>query len=666
MGLLLRVSQRLRRLAHEKPRAGVVDTLGELRLAEELHRAGKLREASVLYEHILETDPEHAQATYFLGLVRFQEGDAGGASDLIERASFLGLDTPQVRTNLGLVYMHLGRFEVAERALREAIRQDPAFASAHGTLALVRARIGDLHGAVLLLEKACELEPQNVEALNNLGGIYRDLGRLDDALARFGDALRLRPDSVAILSNLAGAQMASRQWSDAAATFRRVIALDDRLPLAWSGMGGALAEMGEYGDAESACREALQLRPDAAEGLAALARVLRHQGKADEAEPVLRRLLELDPGQSTAWGQMAAVHAARFSFEEAEASHRRAVDLAPRSASARFDLAHFLLGQGKYEEGFALFESRFLAIPGWFTDEVRAAGQDESEHRWRGQALDDKHLLVLGEQGFGDQIMMFRYLPLLKQRGARRVSLTCAPELLRLARAITGVDQVFDRTDRSRPEGVDIVVPAMSLPYCFRSTIDTLPDAGYLGIDANQKHQWAERLASLEGLRVGLTWAGNSTQDDLLRRTLTLETLRPLLGVAGATLVSLQKPVPGQAQCEDVRGELLTDPIDACEDFFDTACLVSNLELVITVDTAVAHLAATLGVPTWLLLKTGGEWRWGPTSATSAWYPDTMRIFRQGRGASWSELVEQVADALRKEVQVLRNHTICIPEREDK
>lgn len=654
MGLLSRVSERLRRVAREPEQAAAHDAGDSFRLAEALHRAGKVREARVLCERILAADGNHAQAMYFLGLVRCQEGDPAVAAELIERAVSLGFDTAQVHVNLGIVYLGLDRLDDADRVLRTALRQDHALPSAHATLGVVRARLGDPQGAALLLGRAREIDPGNVEASNNLGGALRDLGRIDDALACFRDALRLRPEDAAIWSNLASAQLAARQWNDAVETFRRAIALDDRAPAAWSGLGLALAELAQFGDAEAACREAVALRPGAADGAVALARVLRSQGKLDEAESVLRNLLGDSPQHAKGWGQLAAIQYARFAFAEAEASHRRAVELDPRSATARFDLAHFLLAQRDYEEGFALFESRFLATPGWFTDEVRAAGQDDSDRRWRGDPLAGKHILVLGEQGFGDQIMMFRYLPLLKERGARRVSVACAPELLRLARTIDGVDDLFALTDSSRPEGVDVAVPVMSLPYCFRSSAATLPDAHYLDIDARRRAAWTNRLAALDGMRVGLAWAGKSTSDDPARRSLTLDTLRPLFEVPAVSFVSLQKRLAGEVHGEGLFAPGLSDAMDDCEDFLDTACVIAGLDLVISVDTAVAHLAATLGVPTWLIAKTGGEWRWGPVATTSVWYP-SMRIFRQAPGAAWDDVAREIAEALRNQVHTLRD-----------
>lgn len=648
MGMLTQVASRLRQLAKSqtapRPPSGAGSAIARIDDVRNLLVTGRLHEAGSVCQQVLAEHPDSAEAAYQLGLIRFQEGDLAAAVVMMERATTLGWDAPQLKVNLGLAYLHLDRLDDADNVLSKARENYPTYAAAPATLALVKVRKRDVHGAAAHLNTACELEPCNVEYLNNLGGVLREIGKLDDALERFRRALELRPGDAAIWTNLGGCQSAARQWTGAAESFRAAIVRDQTSVVAWTGLGVVALELGDAASAESACRKAVAFGPDRPEAWGALGGVLLQQDRLDEAESALRKSLELAPRRSEAWGQLARICEARLAFDEAEAAYRGAIDADPASAAARLDLAHHLLGQGKYEEGLELFESRFAATPGWFTDDLREIGCSTDEHRWRGQPIAGKHVLVVGEQGLGDQIMMFRYLPLLKQRGASRVSLTCSPQLLRIAERLPGVDAVFARTDPARPMSADLVAPILSLPYCFRSTPATLPDAGYLAIDYRKRGTSDTASFGTRAPRIGLVWAGSSTQDDAARRTLTLQTMSPLLGVPGTEFVSLQMAADDALPCAAWEGRL-TSPVDSRFDFFDTAAVMVDLDLVISVDTAIAHLAGTLGLPTWLIVKAGGEWRWGPTCADSPWYR-SIQIFRQCRGESWDSVVERIKDAL--------------------
>ncbi|MCC6194806.1 MAG: tetratricopeptide repeat protein [Burkholderiales bacterium] len=530
-----------------------------------------------------------------------------------------------------------------ETATREA-----SSAVAIVTQAMAQLREERPAEALALFEQALAVEPHNADLLNHLASVLQGLGKIDEALARYTQAVELRPDSAPLWVNLGCAQLAGRQWGAAVAAFRRALVVDDRYAPAWSALGVALAELGQDRDAEDACREALALQPGWRDGIVNLATVLATQGRAMEAQAELDGHLAQDQGWTAGWQKLAAIQAAEGDLAAAEVSYRRAWALEPASSGIAFSLAHTLLGQDKYEEGFSLFEKRFEAIPAWFTDEVRSLGRDESARRWRGEPVTGRHVAIIGEQGFGDQLMMFRYVPRLRALGAAKVSVVCAPELVRAAERIAGVGEVMSVKEAARPGDAGLWVPALSLPHCVRSTAHDLPDATYLDLPGEARTAWPV-IAALPGLRVGLVWAGNSTADDRARRDFNLEMLAPLLTVAGVSWVSLQKgPASAQFASGAWAGRIV-DPMPDCRDFLDTATVIANLDLVISVDTAVVHLAGAIGVPVWLMLKVGGEWRWGATSSTSAWYPK-MRIFRQARVDNWSDVASGMHLTLAREV----------------
>jgi hypothetical protein len=297
--------------------------------------------------------------------------------------------------------------------------------------------------------------------------------------------------------------------------------------------------------------------------------------------------------------------------------------------------------QGDYETGLPLFEGRFeqgTLAPVYEALRVRAA-QYARARRWQGEDLRGKSLLVWTEQGLGDSLMMFRYLPLLKARGVKRVLLHCDAALLRIAQTMTAIDAVLP-AERPVAERFDWHCPLMSLPLAFGTRLETIPrDVPYIAVPEDMKQKSRERLASFQAPRIGLAWAGNARNPRDVVRSMRVRDLSPLLK-SHATLVSLQKGdaargAPGQ----------IDSSLDDGRDLLDTAALVAELDLVISVDTAIAHLAGALGKPVWLVNCYESEWRWLTGREDSPWYP-TMTIFRQRTRGDWGEVMSRVARKL--------------------
>jgi len=600
--------------------------------ALDAHSAGRLEEAQALYRDLLAHDPENANALHYFGVARHQVGDHAGAVELMDRALRIAGNDAILWSNRGLAMRALGRTDEAIRCLREALRLDPAFADAYNNLGIVLQDTGACDKALDHYRAALALNPEFVTARVNAGIVLVKLGRPDEALAYYREALAQTPHDVDIHFNLGNAHLARGDYEAAIASFRAVVERRPAHADAWANLGTALGRSGDYRGAEACYREAVALKPNAP-NLVCLGASLGAQGRNDEEAPYYRRALELDP----------------------------------EHADARQNLVWLMLKRGEYREGWAEYAKRWRACD-------YALFDIEGLREWRGEPLDGKRLLLVHEQGFGDQIQFVRYATMLHARGAT-VDLCITPQLLRLAQSVPGVQRAWS----GKPEGdYDYWVYVMSVPSCAGTELDTIPaDVPYFFARPADIDAWRPRVraAMAEGLsrdavskkataitaathpavrtrkpaghrNVGLVWAGNPGFYNDRNRSVTLAALRPVLESAHVTWFSLQKGEAARAQIASLGGEtVIHDFAGDLHDFADTAALIMNLDLVISVDTAVAHLAGALGKPVWILVPANGEWRWLEKRADSPWYP-TARLFRQRVLGDWRSAIEAMRDAL--------------------
>ncbi len=441
--------------------------------------------------------------------------------------------------------------------------------------------------------------PQSAEAL-----FFDGTQRLADGDAAGAEtclraALALAPTLAEAHANLGLALEARGALAEAADSYRTSLAHNPTLPQTWVNLAGVLLLLRQLDDAEMACAQALRLRRD-------------------------------DPDT---WCNLGAVYA-RMGLElESEEACREAIFLAPGHAKARFNLAYLLLRQGRWEEGWTQFESR-----DWY------AALERQLHcpRWQGEPLAGRSVLVGCEAGHGDMLQFGRYCAELKARGAGRVTLLCHPPLKRLLATLPGVDALVAFDEDVPP--TDCWTPLLSLPALCQTRLDTVPATlPYLRPEPALLAAWAPRLPSA-GLRVGVVWKGNPRFENDAERSLPhLATLAPLAAVAGISFISLQKGAG-----EDETAPWVATSLGAqIQDFADTAAIVVQLDLLISVDTAVAHLAGALGKPCWVLLPDYlTDWRWLTERSDSPWYPEIMRLFRQPAGGGWGPVIEAVVTEL--------------------
>lgn len=436
--------------------------------------------------------------------------------------------------------------------------------------------------------------PAHLEALQHHGA-----GRLGSAERLYRQILARQPDDATALHNLGLIAQQTGHTDDALRLMARSLQLAPNAAAWWFNLGEVHRRLDDMPRAAEALRRAVAIKPDYAQAWDTLASALREMGRYDEAMPCLDRALGLRP-------DLAIIH---------------------------WNRAIALLLEGRLVEGWAEAEWRLAYTP--------ALRRDFPQPAWDGGDLAGRTILLHAEQGLGDAIQFCRYAPIVAARGGQ-VVLECQPELADLLATAPGVSQVVRRGDPL--PAFDVHCPLLSLPHRFGTTLQTIPAATpYLAPDPAKVQAWRSRLAG--DVKVGLAWAGSSGHANDRQRSCRLSDFAPLANVPGVTFYSLQKGPAASQAVNHPPGLRLLDPAADLHDFSDTAALVANLDLVISVDTAVVHLAGALAKPTWVLLPFNPDWRWLRERQDTPWYP-AMRLFRQRERGSWTSVFERVAAEL--------------------
>lgn len=453
-------------------------------------------------------------------------------------------------------------------------------------------------------------------------------GRLAEAETGYRTLLSRQP-AHADASHLLGLiAIETGREAEAVVLIEKAVALQPGEPMYHANLGVAYRRLGRGDEAIASLRRAIALSPHFANAHGGLGHALLDRGRPDEAITALRRAIELSEDYPEAHARLADAYVRTGQFAAAIPHYQKAIALCPSDASTRSNFALLLLRLGRYREGWQEYEWRLG---------VAASRRDFSVPRWNGEAAPGQTILIHAEQGFGDTIHFLRYLPLVRSRsGATRVIFQCQPELVSLVRQSGDWDAEISSAQSITPS-CDLHLPLLSLPLVI-GRFDPLPmSQPYLRADSAHRAAWRDRLGPKASIRVGVAWAGSATHREDARRSIAPGALRPLLSIPGLSFYSLQIP---RATAE------LIDLTEHVSDFADTAALLTELDLIISVDTAVAHLAGALGRPVWTLLSAAPDWRWGVEGETTPWYP-TMRLFRQRTAGDWDEVIGRVGDELR-------------------
>jgi tetratricopeptide (TPR) repeat protein len=573
------------------------------------HRAGDLRKAAEFYREVLVAAPTHFGAAHMLGAVHIQEG----------------------------------RFADAERQLRRALQLDPYAAEVLNHLGMSLRSLDRLDEAVDAYDRAIALRPAYAEAYCNRGNALRLLGRREAALASYDRAVALKPEYADAYYNRGALLEEMDRFDDAVAAYEMALAINPAFPQAWNNLGNALLAVRRYEEALAAFDRAIALVPRYAEALTNRGNVLRDLQRYDEALASHERALALKPGLVEAFNNRGSVFHAMRRFDEAKRDYHHTLRLSPGHIEARASLGmtHLLLGE--WEEGWEHYELRFRKRHN------AARRPDNPASEWVGECLAGRRLLLYGEQGFGDMIQFVRFVPLMRKLGAT-ITVMVPRRLHRLLATIEGEAEFVDAV--SPDMKFDFQIALMSLPRALGIRADSVPaQPSYLRADARRSEIWRARLGD-SGFRVGIAWQGNPAGDN--GRSIPLKAFAPLGAVEHVRLISLQKNF-GTEQLDAKPADMIVETPgfefdDGADAFIDTAAMMANLDLIITSDTSIAHLAGALGRPVWIVLKDVPDWRWLLDRNDCPWYP-TARLFRQARPGDWAGAMAEIAAALREAVR---------------
>jgi len=631
-----------------------------------MHSQGRIDDAMVLYQRIVQADPGHSDAIHLLGVALSQKGHFPMAVEFLKNAVVLNGDVPEYYINLGNALAGAGDQNLAEQSYARAVEMNAAIPEAWFGLGTARQSLGRQESAVEAYKKAIDLRPDFVEALVNLGGLLVSMGHLDDAVEAAAKAATLRPDearpryilahaleeaghpgeaaglfatltqlpqcAVSILFDAANRLANMGFHAEAAGLYQDALRKNPDEGVVWNNLANSLRELDRLEEARIAYGKALALMPADAPILSNMGTVLKDLGQWTQAESFLNRAIELGGG-AKAHSNLGHVHYLQGDCEQAVRCFEQALACAPGDPDAEFHLGVANLRLGNWQDGWRRYESR------WRRQTARERLRHQHKPAWDGGDLAGKTILIWSEQGLGDTLHFIRFVNDLAARGAC-VVVECQRSLVPLVGRMPAVSDVVAQGEA--PPDFDVQAPLLSLPHLLGITLETLPpQAPYLEAPA-------ERLSGViraDKPKVGLVWAGESRRSDVecllidRRRSMALDTLTPVLSVKGIEFVSLQM---GDAKSHLSAWPGITDASVHIRDFADTAALIGQLDGVVSVDTSVAHLAGSLGKPIWLLSRFDGCWRWLKGRSDSPWYP-TMSVYAQTKQGDWETPVTALA-----------------------
>ncbi len=597
------------------------------------HKAGRLEEAKQLYLEILALDVKHPKSLYGLGLIAQQAGSLEVAARMMQRAIAADARDAAFHRSLGGVLRGQGNDDLALTEYETALKLAPNDEEAHFNLADIFRKKGRLEEAEKHFSRAIALRPDCSETHEHLSGVLRRQGRLEEARASFERALEHDPNNVVALQNLGNLLVNSGELDAAITYFDRALALQPDMAQAHNGKGAALHELGRLDEAETSYRKALASKPDYADAYCNFGNLERKRGRAAEAIEYYERALALNPDLSEAHSNLGMALVGERRLGEARRHYDRAVALEPGLGNARWNRSLLDLLEGKFEAGWQDYDVRRFR--------KQTAPRSFAQPIWRGEPLNGARILLHAEQGLGDAIQFMRYAPLVQAAGGT-VILDVKPSVVRLAKQLPGVAELVASGDPL--PAFEWQCPLLSLPMAFKTSLATIPESvPYLRAPEDARRK-AEQIAwPKTDKRIGLVWSGNAEFSEDRLRSIRPSAFGSLFAMEGLQFYSLQFG-PAASQLKEVDSPIV-DLTPSIEDFADTAALIEKLDLVISVDTAVAHLAGALAKPVWTLLPFAPDWRWMLDREDSPWYP-TMRLFRQPRVGDWASVIERVRGEL--------------------
>ena len=649
----------------------------------------ELKQADVAlcsYEQAIRIKPDFAEAYYHRGLALFDLCQFKEVVASHDKAIQLKPDYPEAYTSRGNALLKLNQLDAAVASYDAAIQLFPDFAEAHYNRGNALLALLQLDAAIASYERAIQLQPNFPEAYTNLGlalqGLKRpelavvchdmairlkpayvqafynrgnaqlELKQYENAIASYDKVINLDPDFADAYYNRGNAQWALQQWAPAVASYDRAIHLRPEFSDAYCNRGLALKAAQQLDDALASYDKAISIQPDCAAAYTNRGLIFQERKQLDAAIESYEKAIDINPEASDAYFNRGNALQELHRLEEAVASYDAVIRLSPNYAEAYWNKSHALLCGGHYANGWELFEWRWNVAP------LVHIKRSFTRPLWLGaESLQDKTILLHAEQGLGDTLQFCRYAPLVAALGARVILEVDAP-LMKLLQCLPGDIALVPRGSAGLE--YDFHCPIMSLPWAFKTTLTTIPSSAcYLRADPAMADVWRQRLAPYRHRkRVGLVWSGGfrANQPEVwslnARRNVTLDQIAAL-HCPDLLFVSLQKGNPAEAELLERKQVVWPDNnllnfSAALGDFADTAALIENLDLVISVDTSTAHLAAAMGKPVWLLNRFDTCWRWLLEADHSPWY-ESVKIYRQPQFGDWDAVIQQVRQDLLNE-----------------
>jgi tetratricopeptide (TPR) repeat protein len=576
---------------------------------------GNLDAAIAAFQQALRIQPDSFAAHFHHANTLALQGKHALALASFRDAVHLKPDHAEALTALGVALARQGHLPEAIDTLRRATTAGPTFAKAHLNLGVALAESKKLDEAAASLRRALELKPDYTEAHFNLGNVLSELGKREEAVPHFERVLQLKPDHVDALNNF----------------------------------GLNLVELGRFGTAVIVLKQALRLRPEHVEAWNNLGLALAGQGRFDDAITAYEKTLALNPRHVDAHNNLGSAYKDLGRMEEAVACYQQAIWLQPDNASSHWNRALAWLQMGDFEHGWQEYEWR------WRRKNVTLPNYRQP--RWDGSPLAGRTILLHAEQGLGDMIQFIRYAPLIAQTGGK-VVVACPRSLHRLFSRMEGIDQLVHEGEDLPP--FDVHAPLMSLPQLMGTTPASIPArTPYLAAEPDLLEHWRQCFAGSYTFKIGIAWQGNPRHRLDRHRSIGLAKFAPLAAIPNVQMFSLQQGAGTGALKDAARDfpviELFDDPAVPLVDFAEVAAVMHQLDLVVTPDTAIAHLAGALAVPVCVTLAAVADWRWLMQREDTPWYP-TMRLFRQTTLGDWVGVFERLADEAR-----VRMHRRSLP-----
>ena len=616
--------------------------------AERLDRARQrlqkrqIKPAVKLLQAILRENPDHIESLDLLAKLALRQQNFDSARQLLERAINIWPRSSRLHSNLGRAHHGLGDYEIAIAKYKQALSQNNYDGLIHYNLGVSQKAAGLLNDAGHSFQKAIGLLPAFIPAYYNLANTLAESGMINASVGFYQKALELAPARDDICVDLGNVLRRCDNDDAAIDCFRRALEINPESVGALNNLSNALRDRGESHQAEELIRKAITIQPRNPILHNGLGLVLEQLGQVSQAIECYRQALTLKSDYSNAHYNLAGLEQELGNLDVAEKGYSSAMKYGPEKLEPRFRLACLKLLQGDFPAGWPGYELR------WKMKEARNKERTFDQPTWNGCPLNGKTILVYAEQGLGDSLQFVRYLKVLQQQGAK-VLFQCQPRLTALLSRCEGIDQIVPTHQTELPE-FDVQIALLSLPSVLNTTIENIPVAtAYLQAHPSKIEQWKERLSHIRGKRIGIAWQGKPKYFRDKFRSIPLAHFKPLAELPNIQLISLQKG-PGADQLQPYsKSESflnLAPEMDLGENGFeDTAAAIKNLDLVITSDTSIAHLAGGLGATTWVALNYVPEWRWLLGREDSPWYP-SMRLFRQPTFGDWGSVFSKMKEML--------------------